>query len=235
MTETTKYADVVLPAAIWGEKTGCFTNVGRTVHMSHKAVEPPGEAKSDFDIFIDYSTTEWTFRDKDGAPLIKWNTPEEAFEAWKACTKGRPCDYTGMSYAKLTGGSGIQWPCNEQYPDGTHHIYTDGVFNTAIEQCETYGHDLDTGAAVTEEEYKAKNPNGKAFLKGQIIIPPHEMPDEEYPLWLTTGQARVSFSYPHKNRTVKSNYTMLHRMAYVQNIGTGCSKIWHCRRGYDRG
>ena len=55
MTETTKLADVVLPAAIWGEKTGCFTNVDRTVHISHKAVEPPGEAKSDLDIFIDYS------------------------------------------------------------------------------------------------------------------------------------------------------------------------------------
>jgi len=130
-TETTRYADVVLPAAIWGEKTGCYTNVGRTVHISHKAVEPPGEARPDFDIFIDYSRR-MGFKDKDGADLIKWNTPEEAFEAWKECTRGRPCDYTGMSYAKLTGGSGIQWPCNEQYPDGTRHIYADGVFNTAI-------------------------------------------------------------------------------------------------------
>ena len=38
-------ADVVLPAALWGEKTGCFTNADRTVHLSHKAVEPPGEAR----------------------------------------------------------------------------------------------------------------------------------------------------------------------------------------------
>ncbi|KAK5338395.1 hypothetical protein LTR43_012559, partial [Exophiala xenobiotica] len=40
-TETTAIADVVLPAAAWGEKTGCFTNVDRTVHLSKKAVEPP--------------------------------------------------------------------------------------------------------------------------------------------------------------------------------------------------
>ena len=201
MTETTKYADVVLPAAIWGEKTGCFTNVGRTVHISHKAVEPPGEAKSDFDIFIDYSRR-MGFKDKDGAPLIKWNIPEEAFEAWKACTKGRPCDYSGMSYAKLTGGSGIQWPCNEQYPDGTHHIYKDGVFNTAIEQCETYGHDLDTGAAVTEEEYKVINPKGRAFIKGTDYIPPHEMPDDNYPLWVTTG--RLVYHFHTRTKTGRS-------------------------------
>lgn len=46
MTETTKLADVVLPTALWGEKTGCFTNADRTVHISHKAVGPPGEARS---------------------------------------------------------------------------------------------------------------------------------------------------------------------------------------------
>jgi ferredoxin-nitrate reductase len=198
MTETAHYADVVLPAAIWGEKTGCFTNVDRTVHLSHKAVEPPGEAKSDLDIFLDYSRR-MDFRDKDGNPLIKWNTPEEAFEAWKKCTEGRPCDYTGMTYAKLTGSSGIQWPCNEKYPDGARHLYTDGIFNTSIHQCETYGHDLDTGAAVTEKEYKAMDPAGKAFLKGSDYLPPHEIPDEAYPLWLTTG--RIVFHFHTRTKT----------------------------------
>ena len=47
MTETARVADVVLPAAGWGEKTGTFTNVNRTVHLSEQAVEPPGEARSD--------------------------------------------------------------------------------------------------------------------------------------------------------------------------------------------
>ncbi|GEO08685.1 molybdopterin oxidoreductase family protein [Segetibacter aerophilus] len=200
-TETTRYADVVLPAAIWGEKTGCYTNVGRTVHISHKAIEPPGEAKSDLDIFIDYSRR-MGFKDKDGTGLIKWNTAEEAFEAWKECTRGRPCDYTGMSYAKLTGGAGIQWPCNEKYPDGTPHIYTDGVFNTASDYCEAYGHDFDTGAAVTEEEYKAIDPKGKAFLKGADYVPPHEVPDEEYPLWLTTG--RLVYHFHTRTKTGRS-------------------------------
>lgn len=186
-TETTELADVVLPAAAWGEKTGTFTNVDRTVHIAHKAVEPPGEARSDFDIFLDYARR-MEFHDKDGAPLIKWRDPESAFEAWKACTRGRPCDYTGLSYAKLTGGSGLPWPCNAQFPDGKHRIYEDGVFPTAPEFCETFGHDLITGAVVTPEEYRARNPGGRAILKPAEYQPPHEEPDEAYPFWLTTGR-----------------------------------------------
>lgn len=198
MNETAALADVVLPAAIWGEKTGTFTCVDRTVHISHKAVEPPGEARADLDIFIEYARR-MDFRDKDGAPLIKWNSPEEAFEAWKACTKGRPCDYTGMSYAKLSEGSGIQWPCNEQYPNGTPHLYCDGVFNTSFENAETFGYDLDTGAAITAEAYKAINPNGKAFIKGADYIPPAEEPNDDYPLWLTTG--RVVYHFHTRTKT----------------------------------
>ncbi len=201
MTETSKYADVVLPAAIWGEKTGSFTNVDRTVHISHKAVEPPGEAKSDLDIFIDYSRR-MDFRDKDGAPLIKWNTPEEVFEGWKACSKGRPCDYSGLSYAKLSEGSGIQWPCNEQFPNGTTHLYTEGKFNTSGDYCETYNYDLDTGAANDAEKYKSIDPQGKAFIKGVDYEQPHEMPDEEYPLWLTTG--RIVYHFHTRTKTGRS-------------------------------
>ncbi|GAA4747315.1 molybdopterin oxidoreductase family protein [Flavisolibacter ginsenosidimutans] len=205
MTETAVYADVVLPAALWGEKTGTFTNITRTVHISHKAVEPPGEAKPDFDIFLDYAKR-MGFCDKDGNPLIKWNTPEEAFEAWKECSRGRPCDYTGMSYAKLTGGSGIQWPCNEKHPDGAVHIYTDGMFNTAIEESESYGHDLITGAAHTEKDYKAIDPRGKAFIKPAEYIPPHETPDEEYSLWLTTGRLVYHFHTRTKTGRAKELY-----------------------------
>lgn len=132
-TETTAIADVVLPAAQWGEKTGCFTNVDRTVHISHKAVEPPGEARPDFDIFVDFSNR-MDFRDKDSNPLIPWTTPEDGFEAFKRLTKGRPCDYTGMSYEKLTGGSGLQWPCTEErYPNGCERLFEDGVFFTDTE------------------------------------------------------------------------------------------------------
>jgi len=192
LTETAQIADVVLPAALWGEKTGCFTNVDRTVHISHKAVEPPGEARADFDIFVDFARR-MDFRDKDGAPLIKWSTPEEAFEGWKACTRGRPCDYTGLSYAKLSEGSGIPWPCNDEHPDGTPRIYQDLVFPTDADYCEDFGHDLITGAPIPEQEYRASNPAGRAVLKGAEYMAPFEEPDADYPLFLTTGRLVYHF------------------------------------------
>jgi ferredoxin-nitrate reductase len=74
-TETTELADVVLPAATWGEKTGTFTNADRTVHLSEQAIEPPGEARPDLDIFLDYARR-MEFRNQEGGPLIPWSEPE---------------------------------------------------------------------------------------------------------------------------------------------------------------
>lgn len=105
------------------------------------------------------------FRDKDGHPLVHWTNPEEAFEAWKKTTAGRPCDYSGINYSTLTGGSGIQWPCNEKYPEGKHRLYDDGRFFTNIDECESFGHDLDTGAPISEAQYRKMNPAGRAILK----------------------------------------------------------------------
>nr|BFE80317.1 hypothetical protein GCM10020093_029180 [Planobispora longispora] len=99
------------------------------------------------------------FRDKDGAPLIKWHDPESAFEAWKACSAGRPCDYTGITYGMLRGG-GVQWPCAPGARHGTERLYAGGRFNTDPDYCETYGQDLLTGAEHTEERYRAKEPRG---------------------------------------------------------------------------
>ncbi|MGY2083953.1 molybdopterin oxidoreductase family protein [Blastococcus sp. SYSU DS0539] len=192
LSETAQLADVVLPAATWGEKTGTFTNVDRTVHLSEKAVEPPGDAKSDLDILIDFAAR-MGLKDKDGAPLVKWSTPEEAFEGWKECSRGRPCDYTGMSYDKLRGGSGIQWPCNDEHPDGTEHIYVDGQFWAQPDYCESYGRDMVTGAPVEETEYKALNPTGKAVLKAAEYVAPHEVPDQEFPFQLITGRTLYHF------------------------------------------
>ncbi len=117
MTETAKLADLVLPAAIWGEKTGTFTNADRTVHISHKAVEPPGEARADLDILLDFARR-MDFRDKDGQSLVKWKNPEGAFNHFKECSRGLFIDYSGLNYAKLSAGSGVPWPCNAENPDG---------------------------------------------------------------------------------------------------------------------
>ena len=192
LTETAELADLVLPAATWAEKEGTFTNADRTVHHSDKAVEPPGEARSDLDIMLDYAR-QMDFRDKDGTPLIKWHDPESAFAAWQACSAGRPCDYTGLSYEKLRAGGETQWPCNDRYPEGCERLYTEQDFYADADYCETYGKDLVTGTGTEEAEYRAFNPDGKAMLKPAQYVPPAEPPSDEFPLQLNTGRTLYHF------------------------------------------
>jgi anaerobic selenocysteine-containing dehydrogenase len=192
MTETARFADVVLPAACWGEKLGTFTNADRTVHLSEQAVDPPGDARSDLAIFLDYARR-MDFHDRDGGPLITWDDPESAFDAWRRCSRGRPCDYSALTYDQLRGGSGVQWPVTEAMPGGTERLYADGVFNTLSEYCETYGHDLLTGAARTADQHRAAAPAGRAFLIAVEYEPGAEQPDDEHPLLLTTGRTVYHF------------------------------------------
>ena len=68
-TETAQLADVVLPSAMWGEKMGCMTNAERRCTLLRKAVDPPGEARADLDIFLDFATR-MNLRDATGRPLF---------------------------------------------------------------------------------------------------------------------------------------------------------------------
>ncbi|WP_022900696.1 molybdopterin oxidoreductase family protein [Humibacter albus] len=192
LNETAELADVVLPTALWAEKTGTFTNVDRTVHLQEKAVDPPGEARTDLEIWVDYARR-LGLKDKDGAPLLTWDTPEAAFEGWKACSAGRPCDYSGLTYEMLHERGGIQWPVNAEHPDGTERLYTDAEFPTHPDYCETYGHNLTTGTPVDRMTYLADHPDGRAVLKTVPYEPAYETPDEEYPFRLTTGRTVYHF------------------------------------------
>ncbi|WP_090003750.1 molybdopterin oxidoreductase family protein [Lentzea albidocapillata] len=190
-TETTELADVVLPAALWGEKQGTFTNLSRVVHLSEQAVAPPAGARSDLDIFLDYADR-MGFRDRNDDPLIKWKDAEGAFDAWRECSRGRPCDYSELSYERLRGGSGIPW--------GGERLYADGVFPTAAGYCEDYGHDLLTGASTTPTDYQARRPDGRAFLKAAEYTPAPEQPSDEYPFLCTTGRSVYHFHSRTKTR-----------------------------------
>jgi ferredoxin-nitrate reductase len=79
-------------------------------------------------------------------------------------SKSRPYDYSGMSYAKPTRGSGIQWLCNEEYPDGKERLFNDNVF-TDIDYTDSFGHDMETGAPISKAKYMAMNPAGRVILK----------------------------------------------------------------------
>ncbi len=105
-TPTTELADLVLPAAIWGEKEGTYTNSERRVSKVNRAVVPPGEAQAGLRHFPGLWPTSLAVA-KSSSRL---GDPGDAFEEWKRVSAGRLCDYSGMSYALLEEHGGIQWP-----------------------------------------------------------------------------------------------------------------------------
>ena len=127
-TPTTELADLVLPAAIWGEKEGTYTNSERRVSKANKAVEPVGAARSDFEIFL-------AVAEKLGCReqlYPGWSTVEDAFNEWRRVSRGRLCDYSGISYALLAERGAVQWPLQEgEKPETSSRLYVDGQFQTS--------------------------------------------------------------------------------------------------------
>jgi assimilatory nitrate reductase catalytic subunit len=105
-TPTTELADLVLPAAIWGEKEGTYTNSERRVSKVNAAAIPPGEARSDFEIFLQLARELGCYDEL----FSGWTTPADAFEEWKRVSDGRLCDYSGITYQALEEFGGVQWP-----------------------------------------------------------------------------------------------------------------------------
>ncbi|MCL6637890.1 MAG: molybdopterin-dependent oxidoreductase, partial [Alicyclobacillus sp.] len=203
LTETAEVADLILPTAMWGEKEGLMENAERRVQLCEKAVDPPPGVKSDFDILLDYARR-MDFRDKDGQPLIQYDTPRACFEEWKRVSRGRPCDMSAMTYERIKALHGIQWPADEQHPNGTPRLYTDFHFHTEPDDVQSYGHHMTTGRARTRREFAALQANGRAILYGLEYFPPAERPTTSYPLWLTTG--RLVWHWHTRTKTARSPY-----------------------------
>ena len=115
-TPTSEFGDLVLPAAIWGEKEGTFTNSERRVSKVNRIVAPPGDARTDFDIFLDLAER-LSVRDE---LYPGWTTPEDAFKEWQRVSHGRLCDYSGFSWQEIEERGGVQW--------GGPRLYQDGIF-----------------------------------------------------------------------------------------------------------
>lgn len=157
-TPTSELADLLLPASIWGEKEGTYTNSERRVSKVNAAVAPPEQARSDFNIFL--SVAEKLGCREELFP--GWSEPKDAFEEWKRVSAGRLCDYSGMNYARIENERGIQWP----FPVGAteltpSRLYSDGKFQTE---------------------------DGKARLLPIEWEPFPEQPTEDYPFVLNTGR-----------------------------------------------
>ena len=119
--ETNEYSHVYLPAAIWAEKKGCFTNTERRVNLINNVVPPHESSKPDFWIFNEIA------KRFDHKVTFPENT-EGAFNEMRELSRGRMLDYSGMSYKKIEESRGIQWPFSEEAEKGTARLYTDGKF-----------------------------------------------------------------------------------------------------------
>jgi formate dehydrogenase alpha subunit len=115
LTETAQLADVVLPAACFAEKEGTFTNTERRVQLVKKAVDPPGEAKPDWQVICELS--------KEMGYPMRYNSVNDIF---KEITKLTP-SYAGMTFKRLEG-KGLSWPCPHEEHLGTKYLHKDGSF-----------------------------------------------------------------------------------------------------------
>ncbi len=124
--ELNEYSHVYLPAAIWAEKEGVFTNTERRVNLVSNVIKPYADSKPDLWIFNQIA--------KRFAQGRKINFPEKAsgvFDELRQLSKGRMLDYSGMNHEKIEAQRGIQWPCSDGSETGTARLYTDGHFQYA--------------------------------------------------------------------------------------------------------
>jgi formate dehydrogenase alpha subunit len=160
LSETARLAHVVLPSVSFAEKDGTFTNTERKVQLVRKAIDPPGQARQDWQIISDLSS-------RMGYPMTYIDS-ETIMREIATVTPS----YRGITYARL-GEEDIHWPCTSEEHPGTPRLHV-GKFSRGV----GLFHPID-------------------------YIPPAEMPDEQYPLFLTTG--RVLYHFHTGTMTMQSD------------------------------
>ena len=156
MTDTAECADVVLPAAGWGEQEGTFTNGERRVQCLHKAQEPPEGAMLDWKIMEEIAVRMGVPREK-----FHYESAEEIFEEIRECAP----IFAGMNRERLDTPEALHWPCPSE-----------------DDPCQPLMH-----------KDKFAHPDGLGVFQALEHLGPVEVPDEEYPLLLTT--TRILFHY----------------------------------------
>jgi len=175
-TETAAYADLLLPASSWGEKEGTVTNSERRISRVRAAVPPPGEARHDWEIAVDFARRLGARLGNPSAQrLFPYSRPEEIFDEHRETTRGRDLDISALSYALLESRGPQQWPFPEGARSGLARLYADGVFPTS---------------------------NGRARFVDTKHRPVWEATGAAYPLRLNTGRLRDQWHGMSRTGTV---------------------------------
>ena len=160
MTRTAELADVVFPAANAAFETdGTVTNSERRVQRVRKALDPPGQARDDI----------WIIAQLAERLGVDWGvfTSEQAWDELRSLSPM----HTLMSWQRIEELGGIQWPCNEEFPDGAQFLH---------ERLWSF------------DDPAAQGP--KAPFSVVIDIPPADTLSEEFPMRLTTGRRLESYN-----------------------------------------
>ncbi len=180
-SETVELADVVFPAATWGESEGTTTNMERTVSRVRAATETPSGVKTDLELIGDLA-------DRLVPDLFDEDLePEAVFDELAALTEGTPADLSGISYDRLEDEVAVRWPAPE--PDvSAGYRYYEGPAGDDRSGDETETEADDDAAAEREESWSFPTPTGRAQFSTGEARPLPESTDEEYPLTLTTAR-----------------------------------------------
>jgi len=204
-TMTTKYADVVLPAAFWSEKEGVYGCTERRSQHMAKVLEPAGEAVWDAFILRDLGKRMGFTKE-----FAKYKTAEIIWDEYCSLTKGKDMDLMGATYDRLKKVRGLTWPVPSVDHPGTYKRYTDGdpIFD-ALPASKKMGRRM--------YFYGPKAKEGKATIWLRPHADPAEPPDAEYPYALTTGRIlehwhtlTMTGCSPELNRAVPKAYAEIH-------------------------
>ncbi|MXY92755.1 MAG: molybdopterin-dependent oxidoreductase [Caldilineaceae bacterium SB0664_bin_27] len=189
-TDTTQYAHVLLPAAQWSEREGVMTNSERRITYLPRMVDPAGQARPDWRIIADVGAAM-------GFPqAFSYESSNEVFDEFSQLTRGRVCDYSGVSVSRLKAEGPLQWPVPEADHPGTVRLYSGLHDDQPVKPVEKQGGDgelLHAAKAGAEPEASAPvfaTADGSATIHTPAFVPPAELPNRRFPLLLTTGRLR---------------------------------------------
>jgi len=216
-TETVKFADVFLPAAMWVEQEGVKGNAERRYHLYPKLVDPPGEARSDLAILVELAER------LGHGELISARTPRDVWDEWRKISAHSAYNFEGITYERLQKERGILWPCPTETHPGTKRRYIPGQ---------------DPMAKGTGRFDFYGKPDRRATVWLDSQEAPLDPYTEEFPLILNTGRIlehwhtmTITGSVPEL-KNIHPDYLEIHPYdAHSRDIHDGDSVIVLSRRG----
>lgn len=185
-TDSSKECDLYLPSVPAIKKEGFLINTERRLSALVPVLEKEEDELSDYEILLGIGEALGM-----GSLLDKWRTPEDAFKLLRECSKGMPCDITGVTYERLRDSKGIQWPCRE-------------------------GEELEADERRLFEDGKYYTPSGKAKLIFEDVTENPNATNEEFPFNLNTGRGTVGQWHTHtRTREIQAVTNIVSQKAYV--------------------